>query len=124
MDMAGRPSECFMEVEDLATPDHLKKVAQCQYFIGHKTHSTIFALLSGTPLIGICYHPKTKAFMKQFGVERFAIDDSCLSFSMLKSLWEEIQPVAEDVSSYCFSEAAKMANDLELQMKEVLVQVK
>ena len=124
MDMAGNPPQCIMRDEDLPSFRHLKEISQCRYFVGHKTHSTIFALLTGTPLIGICYHPKTRAFMKQFGVEKFAVDDCDLTLPLLKTRWEELKEAAEDISSHCFSQAAKMAGELEEQMREILAQEK
>jgi polysaccharide pyruvyl transferase WcaK-like protein len=75
----GNPGMIGMEDEDLPTPEHLRRVGACRYFIGHKTHSIIFALTAGTPLVAIAYHAKSSDFMQQYGVPQFCIDEDELS---------------------------------------------
>lgn len=70
--------------DDAPTKTHLKHLSECQFFIGHKTHSIVFALTMATPLIAISYHPKTSDFMKQFEVSENLIDDQKLSFENMK----------------------------------------
>jgi polysaccharide pyruvyl transferase WcaK-like protein len=76
--------------EDLPTAEHLRRVSQCRAFVGHKTHSVIFSLTTGTPLLAIAYHPKTREFMKQFNVEENCIDDSGLEGARLIETFERI----------------------------------
>ncbi len=80
--------------EDNDTKEHLKEIAECCLFIGHKTHSIVFALTSATPVIAISYHSKTEDFMTQFGVHDYVIKDSELTSQTLydkckKALAEE-----------------------------------
>lgn len=98
---------------DLLTLDHLKKVAECRLFIGHKTHSTIFALTTGTPLIGITYHPKTLEFMKMYGLEEYAIDDHFLSFDILKEKFLIIEPQLSMIGHQCNALSRKFADKIE-----------
>lgn len=93
---------------DLPTVEHLRRVEECSLFVGHKTHSTIFALATGTPLIGICYHPKTREFMKQFSCEEFAIDDDKLTAEALETAYRKISGRLEELSIRIF-ECAKLA---------------
>lgn len=76
-------NSCLLYDKDMDTLEHLQEVSKCCMFIGHKTHSTIFALTSGTPLIGIAYHPKTMEFMKQYDMSEFCIDDRYLTADTL-----------------------------------------
>lgn len=75
---------------DMPTLEHLQEVAKCQIFMGHKTHSTIFALATGTPLLGIAYHPKTRKFMSQFDVEEYCVDDSDLTTGAIIERYEKL----------------------------------
>ena len=99
--------------EDLQTLDHLQRVADCRLFIGHKTHSTIFALATGTPLIGIAYHPKTIEFMKMYGLEEYVIDDKCLTFDILKERFLHIEPFLSEIGVQCNMRSREFANKIE-----------
>ena len=90
MEQSGSAAKCQVVDSHIDTIDHLKQVAECQLFIGHKTHSIIFALLTATPLIAIAYHIKSLDFMKQFGLEEYGLDESEVSAEKLISLYEQI----------------------------------
>lgn len=77
--------------KDMRTDEHLQRVAQCRIFIGHKTHSTIFALASGTPLLAIAYHPKTTQFLSQFGHHEDVIEDTKMDTNTLTSMFDSIE---------------------------------
>jgi polysaccharide pyruvyl transferase WcaK-like protein len=69
------PGVCDVLGKDLGTRDHLAAVSECRLFVGHKTHSVVFALATGTPVIALVYHPKTRDFLRQFGLEDFCLSD-------------------------------------------------
>ncbi|WP_300131785.1 polysaccharide pyruvyl transferase family protein [uncultured Barnesiella sp.] len=70
--------------EDSTTKEHLLELSECCMFIGHKTHSVIFALTVGTPLLAISYHPKTRDFLKLYDLEDDVIDEENLTFDNMK----------------------------------------
>jgi len=72
------------------TSDHINAVAQCKMFVGHKTHSQIFSLVTATPLLAIAYHKKSEDFMAQFGLEKYCIADAQLSTEKLIQLFDEV----------------------------------
>lgn len=76
--------------EDAPTRVHLSHLSECQFFIGHKTHSIVFALTMATPLIAISYHPKTSDFMKQFGVQENLINEKSLSFQNMQRMIDNL----------------------------------
>ena len=80
-----------------------------RYFIGHKTHSVIFALAAGTPLIGIAYHVKTIEFMTQFGVEKFAIEDKVLTEEKLILSFENLLNDADNTGIKIFKKGQEMS---------------
>ena len=94
---------------DLPTYEHLQEVAKCRIFMGHKTHSTIFALATGTPLLGIAYHPKTRMFMRQFDIEQFCIDDADLTTSAILSRYESLLADLDSIGTAIQSKASQYA---------------
>lgn len=68
---------------DKSTNEHLNEISKCSMFIGHKTHSIVFALTVGTPLLAIAYHSKTIDFLKQYQLESNIIEETHLDGSNL-----------------------------------------
>lgn len=83
-------NNCEILDEDLPVLDHLNKVKQCRLFVGHKTHSVIFALATNTPVIAIAYHVKFLEFMNQYGISEYCIDDKSLTTDRLIATYNEI----------------------------------
>lgn len=91
------PEKCHIYDKDMETADHIREVGKCQVFVGHKTHSTIFALTTGTPLLAIAYHPKTIEFMRQFGIEQFVVDDQALTNDKLITMFDKLSTCIDKV---------------------------
>jgi len=96
MNEAKHGGMCEVLQEDLDPVAHLREVAACRAFIGHKTHSVVFALTAGTPLLALAYHPKTVQFMKQYGLAEFCMQDSELDAEMALDL---VQRLCENADS-------------------------
>ena len=79
------------------TEAHLKEVASCRYFIGYKTHSVIMALTTATPLIAIAYHEKTNDFMRDYGLEDYAIPDEELNIEKAEKCMQLLEENAEAI---------------------------
>ncbi len=82
--------------EDLDPVDHMRRVARCRMFIGHKTHSIVFALTVGTPLLAIAYHPKTVDFMAQYGLADHSVPEEKLTAERLRDVYEKIRERLDD----------------------------
>ena len=93
---------CKILDQDLETSKHIKEVANCKMFVGHKTHSIIFALTSGTPLLALAYHPKSRDFMKQFDLEEFVIDDEDLSSDIMIEKFDKLYTMIDTVGKKSF----------------------
>ncbi len=87
-------NNCSVVDKDLDTLTHFKLVQECRYFVGHKTHSIIFALAAGTPLIALAYHPKTIEFMTQYGLNEYVICDNELNENLLISSFIKMTQIA------------------------------
>lgn len=70
-------------------------------------------MTTGTPLIGIAYHPKTIEFMRMYGVEKYAIDDKILSFDLLKEKFLQIEPLLSEIGVHCNTMSRKFADKIE-----------
>lgn len=114
------PSKCKIIDEDLESTEHLKQVAECQIFIGHKTHSTIFALATGTPLLAIAYHPKTVEFMKQYGLERNVIDDKFISANQLKMMFDDIAADIDTIGLQQYNISNKYTQYIQKALSSIL----
>lgn len=93
----GVPEACVSIADtNVDTYAHMKEVSRCRFFLGHKTHSVVFALCTNTPLIALEYHPKTKEFMRLFGMERFSITDTLATQEWFE---DALQALIEDEAS-------------------------
>lgn len=117
-------NKCFVYDQDMETMEHLEQVSRCKIFLGHKTHSTIFALATGTPLIALAYHPKTIEFLQQFDLETCAIDDKDLSIRRLCDIFDLLTKHLEEVSQYEYSQSLKMAIKIEKDLSESINMLK
>jgi polysaccharide pyruvyl transferase WcaK-like protein len=99
-------------------------------FVGHKTHSQIFSLVAGTPLIAIAYHKKTRDFMTQFGIEKYYISEEQISGTKLIEMFDELnsnldtvnQKEEETGSTICTEvrqDFAKMIDDIRVYLKSI-----
>lgn len=109
---------------DMETQHHLEEVNKCKVFVGHKTHSTIFALATGTPVIALAYHPKTIEFLKQFGLEKNAIDDKYLSTENLCNIFENMEPELDKLSLIEYNKSIEFANRIEKDFFNVINRLK
>lgn len=100
--------------------DHINEVAKCKLFVGHKTHSIIFALLTGTPLLAIAYHPKTRDFLKLFGLEQNCIDDNELGGEVLVQMLERIISESNSIYERELSESRKFSGIVSSSFKNML----
>lgn len=120
LDKVSNPDMCMVYDEDMTTADHIREVAKCQIFIGHKTHSTIFSMATGTPLVGIAYHVKTQEFMRQFGCEGYCIDDQNLTSDSLITTFDSLSKNMDTVGRHLFTRAREMSNVVKEDMKTTL----
>ncbi|MBN1356808.1 polysaccharide pyruvyl transferase family protein [bacterium] len=109
-----------VEDRDLDTPEHLRQVAGCRLFIGHKTHSVIFALTAGTPLIAIAYHKKTEDFMAQFDLAEYCIPDRHLNPDHLRSLFDRLSERCDEIGQLEFAGSRDFGNRVQADFQAML----
>jgi polysaccharide pyruvyl transferase WcaK-like protein len=112
--------KCLVYDKDLETAEHLREVGKCQLFVGHKTHSTIFALATGTPLLAIAYHPKTMEFMRQFEMEQFVIDDKVMTGDKLISTFDELSTHLDEVGNVAITKSKVFSEVILSQLVETV----
>ncbi len=105
------------------TLDHINAVAQCKIFVGHKTHSQIFSLVTATPLLAIAYHKKTEDFMAQFGLEKYCIADAQLSTEKLIQLFDKINNNLDSINRKEEEVGSKMCMQVRKDFARMIEQV-
>jgi polysaccharide pyruvyl transferase WcaK-like protein len=112
IDKIQHKDRCSLMDRDLSTEDHFNLIQECRYFVGHKTHSVIFALAAGTPLVALAYHSKTIEFMSQYGLSDYVISDNELNSGLLVSTFEEMTKDAENIGEYIFIRSKAIAKKI------------
>ncbi len=86
---------CFSIENDFSPQDLRETISDCDYFIGTRMHSNIFALTSYVKTIAIAYEYKTTGIMEMLGLEKF-----CTKAENLKSdfLIKSLQSLDEDIN--------------------------
>ena len=113
------PEKCHIYDKDMETADHIREVGKCQVFVGHKTHSTIFALATGTPLLAIAYHPKTIEFMRQFGMEEFVVDDQILTKDKLTAMFDQLSTCIDKVGKDSLKKSKDFTETIYSQINKI-----
>jgi polysaccharide pyruvyl transferase WcaK-like protein len=89
--MSKKSGQIEMLEADIPTREHLRRVQECQLFIGHKTHSIIFSLVTGTPVLAISYHQKTNDFMAHYQLSDHCVNEPEISAELLCRLFDNIE---------------------------------
>lgn len=105
---------------NVQTEYHLREVAKCSLFIGHKTHSVIMALTAGIPIIALCYHLKTKDFMTLFDVEKYSILDYDYNFENFMILFDELELNQNYIKKCLIEKAENVAQIVNNDFEELL----
>lgn len=80
----------------LNAPQLKHLISRCQYFIGARTHATIAAMSTGTPVLSIAYSVKARGINRDlFGHERYIVPTLSLSAD---SLWEGLDLLRNEES--------------------------
>lgn len=98
VDGSEHRAACSVYENDHDMISHIKELSRCRVFIGHKTHSVIFSLISATPLVAIAYHPKTVDFMEQFGIRENCLEDSALNGAALIRCFDQVVARGDELS--------------------------
>jgi colanic acid/amylovoran biosynthesis protein len=102
------------------TVEHINAVSQCRFFIGHKTHSQIFALVAATPLLAIAYHPKTEDFMAQFGLGDFCVADTVMNSADLTTIFDRLMENLDYISLEQQKTAYRLAREVKKDFAQML----
>ena len=103
-----------------STREHLKELSGCQFFVGHKTHSVIMSLATATPLLSLCYHEKTRDFMKDYGLEHFALDDEQLAPAEAVAVADRLMCEAESVHEAMILRSKEIAEQVATDLRRII----
>ena len=79
--------------------DLISEFSGLSFVLAYKTHSTIFSMICETPLVAIAYHPKSIEFMRDAGLEEYAIDDKDASCDNLMHIIKKLENNLDNVRS-------------------------
>jgi len=102
------------------TAEHLNAVAQCRMFVGHKTHSQVFALVACTPLLAVAYHPKTKDFMAQFGLSEYCLDDQRITAAELIAGFDRVNRDLQEIWRKQQQVGARLAEQVQADFAQMI----
>lgn len=105
---------------ETTTEEHLAELSTCEIYIGYKTHSVIMALATGTPLLAIAYHEKTVDFMREYGLEAYAVGDENLSESKVKIIIDNLLAEKYHIHSVEEEKSTYLSSVLKKNIKEIL----
>lgn len=77
--------------------DLISEFSGLSFVLAYKTHSTIFSMICETPLVSIAYHPKAIDFMRDAGLESYAMYDKDASYKNIMSIIEMLNDNLEAV---------------------------
>ena len=97
--------------------EHLIELSKCRIFIGYKTHSIIMSLATATPLLAICYHEKSRDFMKDFDLDCYALDDTHLSFDECKATINNLFDNVVEIYNLMNKKRKDMVENIDSAMK-------
>jgi polysaccharide pyruvyl transferase WcaK-like protein len=110
LDYVHDRGQCIVEETDLDTLTHLAEISKCRVFVGHKTHSIIFALTTGTPVVALAYHSKAEDFMNQYELNAYCIPDSELTDNRLINTFDEVCSKIDTLGSQIFDKSREYGN--------------
>ena len=138
MEMSGADQPCIEQIIERCrnrhicsivegypeTVEHMAGVAQCRIFLGHKTHSVVFALTTGTPLIAVAYHEKTEDFMGQFGLSEYCIPESQATGSKLIELFSKVSSNLDEISERELKRSREVGSRVREDFRKVIDDVR
>lgn len=122
--LSGCQKRCEIVDEHIDTIKHLQELAKCQIFVGHKTHSIIFALTTATPLIAIAYHAKAMDFMKQAGLEGYGFMESETTPEKLIYLFEKVKSNLDNIYAIERENSEKICTKVKNDFVELINELK
>ncbi len=117
---SGRADVCEIVSDKIDTVEHLQELAKCQIFVGHKTHSIIFALTVSTPLITIAYHFKSLDFMSHFGLREYGFPESQTTAERLINLYAQVKSNLDKIYEKERVKSAEMSSKVQSDFYELL----
>lgn len=118
----GIGSRCLVHEKDAGFLDHLTEIARCRVFLGHKTHSIVFALTTATPVLAVAYHPKASDFMTNYGLARYCIPDDVLSAKRLISAFDDVCRNLDEIGRTQHEKSRAFAESVRSHFAEMLLE--
>ncbi|MGF1779054.1 polysaccharide pyruvyl transferase family protein [Vibrio nomapromontoriensis] len=86
----NEPSFCDVIPSDSSIQEQLAVISKCEYVIGGRYHSLVFALSQDKPVISLSYESKMSGMMRYFGLDEYSMNVSEFSFERLFELTDSL----------------------------------
>lgn len=93
---AVKGGACYLG-NDFSIDEILGVVENCEFALGMRLHTVIYAVKAGTPVIGLVYDPKVKALMEQFS-QPYYLNVENVSLEKLIKFADEVVENKESIS--------------------------
>ena len=81
------------------------------------------SLTTATPLVGICYHKKTRDFMSDFGLQDDAIDDNEIKDDILIKMFNKVISRSREIHREESSKSIAISNSLKNDFNEMIKRI-
>ena len=78
------------------------------------------ALTTSTPLIALCYHEKTRDFMKNYGIEKYALDDEALTCESFLACAEQLISNGAALNEMMKVKSTMIAKTVESDLRDII----
>jgi len=113
--------EHFLILEDDFSPEEIKNLIwHCDFFIGTRMHSNIFALSMNVPTIAIAYEKKTNGIMHTVKMDNYILDINTISLDNLINMNKKLSEEKQEIRELLKYEIAFIRNEIQIKTKKVL----
>lgn len=114
----------FIIINDDLSPVEIKAlISKCDYFIGTRMHSNIFATSVGIPTIAIAYEKKTNGIMHTVGLDEYVIEMDKITSELLKEKIELQRKNEKQIRENLKIKIDEIRKEIQNKLEKILVSV-
>ncbi len=104
----NKADSCFLFDEFLSTEQVKSVVGQCDFLVGSRFHSLVFALGQGVPAMAISWSHKYRELFRLFDMEKYVVEDQVIELSESVRLLDDL-----------IGNKEKLQNDIKMSLVEI-----
>lgn len=113
--------EHFVIFEDDLTPVEIKNmIGNCDYFVGTRMHSNIFATSMCVPTVAIAYEKKTNGIMETVGLQDYIVEINDINLEKLNLKFEEVIFNEDKIRKQLKIKIKNIRKDIEEKINQIM----